>query len=407
MRHVGRLAVWLCMLTGCGSIQRPQNVNPVMHAPPRRMSLDDSSHKASSLADSSQTSDIRQAALRSADQLDDAKVFNATVVARVNGAPVFAGEVLERWGPVLKTAQARLSPEDFAELRKAIVQLNLRGNIERKLLAERMRSSLKPEQIKQLEAHVDRLFEKEIEKLKQQLEVSTRTELELALNERGTTLEAYKEGFVTQRLAIEYVGSHIERPPPLTRPELVAYYQAHLDEYKIPARVLWQQVQVSWNPRFSREEAARKIEQARQALLRGESFEDVARQFSDGPTASEGGRWDWTNRGSLAEQKLEDTLFQLPVGTVSPVIEGRSAFHLVKVLDRQAESRRPFAELQDEIAEKLEAERRHNLPEQFVERLYQEAIIETSYDLSPEGLQAASAKMSQFFQQAGINLSRG
>uniref|UniRef100_A0A7C4QQW0 PpiC domain-containing protein n=1 Tax=Schlesneria paludicola TaxID=360056 RepID=A0A7C4QQW0_9PLAN len=404
MRRLGLLAVVLGMLTGCGTVQRPKNENPVLQAPPRRLSFDDS--RAVDHPGANSSSEIRQVRLREADA-DEAKVFNAKVVARVNGAPVFAGEVLERWGPVLKTAHGRLPAEDFIELRDAIVQVNLRGHIERKLLAERMRSSLKPDQIKQLEAHVDRLFEKEIDKLKAQMEVSTRTELELALNERGTTLDAYKEGFVTQRLAIEYVGSHIERPPPLTRPELVAYYQAHLDEYKIPARVLWQHVQVDWNARVGREEAARKIAEAHQALLRGEPFDDVARRLSDGPTASDGGRWDWTNRGSLAEHKLEEVLFVLPVGQISSIIEGRSAFHLVKVLDRQAESRRPFAELQDEIAQKLEAERRNNLPEKFVEQLYQEAIIETSYDLSPDGINAASVRMSQLFQQAGINLSRG
>jgi parvulin-like peptidyl-prolyl isomerase len=405
MRRLGLLAVVLGVLVGCGTVQRPKNENPVLQAPPRRLSFDDS-RAVDHPGEHSSSPEIRQVRLREADA-DEAKVFNAKVVARVNGAPVFAGEVLERWGPVLKTAQGRLPAEDFIELRDAIVQVNLRGHIERKLLAERMRSSLKPDQIKQLEAHVDRLFEKEIDKLKAQMEVSTRTELELALNERGTTLDAYKEGFVTQRLAIEYVGAHIERPPPLTRPDLVAYYQAHLDEYKIPARVLWQHVQVTWNARVGREEAERKIEEARKALLRGEPFEAVARRLSDGPTASDGGRWDWTNRGSLAEQKLEEVLFTLPVGQVSSIIEGRSAFHLVKVLDRQAESRRPFAELQDEIAQKLEAERRNNLPEKFVEQLYQEAIIETSYDLSPDGLNAASVRMSQLFQQAGINLSRG
>jgi len=378
MRGLRILAVVLLTVAGCSTV-RPKNDNPVMQPPPRRVSLDDS-HTSGSVADHAGPAEVKTAS--ATDEEDDSRVFNAKVVARVNGAPVFAGEVLERYGPYLQTARNKLTPEQFQELRTSIIQRDLRGHIERRLLAERMRSSLKPDQVKQLEAHVEKLFEKEVTRLKHELKVSTRTELELALNERGTTLDAIKEGFITQRLAVEYVASHIERPAPITRPELVEYYQSHLSDYEIPARAQWQQIQVSWNQRQSFGEAEKKIGQARDALALGQSFEAVVKQFSDGPTASSEGRWDWTSRGSLAEVQVEEAIFTLPIGQPSPVIQGKSAFHIVKVLDRQAQTHHQFFDVQDEIAQKLEAERQQNLPQKFVEQLYNEAIIETPYDLS-------------------------
>lgn len=398
----------MCLLSlGCNQLQRPQHDNPVMHAPPRRLSWDDSHLTQNPPPEqNTRTSSTLPASYLPVDDDVDDKLFHARVVARVNGVPVFAGEVLDRWGPVLQKARDRLNTDDYRRLRDAVIQVNLRGQLERKLLAERFRSTLKQEQIKMLEQHVDRLFEKEIDKLKAEMHVATRTELEQALNERGTTLAAIRDNFITQRLAIEYVASHIERPPAVTRPEIVAYYQEHLDEYTIPARVMWQHLQISWSARTSRQEAYSRMQQAYGDLLQGRDFTSVVQKYSDGPRTRHGGVWDWTTQGSLADHILEEVLFQLPVGALSDIIEGKTAFHVVKVLDRQPETRRSLSEVQDEIIQKLEEQRRDQAPQRFVEELYRAAIIESEYDLSDSAVQSAGQAMMVLFQKAGINPSR-
>ncbi len=322
-----------------------------------------------------------QLASDTAESGDDTQVFNARVIATVNGAPIFAGDVLDRYGDYLRTARTKLPPEDYIKLREAIIQRDLRGHIERRLLVERMRSGMKPDQAKQFEQYIDKLFETEVANLKGTLKALTRTELELALKERDSSLATVREAFATNRMAMEYLATKIERPPAPTRPELVAYYQEHLDDYAIPPRVKWQQIQVSWDGRTTRNEARAKIVQAQQELQKGVPFEAVAKKFSDGPTATEGGHWDWTQNGSLAETKLEEQLFSQPVGKVSDVWEGKNAFHLIRVVDRQTESRQPFAEVQDAIEEKLTNDRQKNLPQDFVKKLFDEAIIETPYKL--------------------------
>ena len=79
-------------------------------------------------------------------------------------------------------------------------------------------------------------------------------------------------------------------------------------------------------------------------------------------------------------------LYQLPVGQVSDVQFSRGAFHLVRVIDREDEGRTPFADVQNEIEKKIVAEQERDLPKQFVEKLYNEAVIETEYSyLEPTG----------------------
>jgi len=368
---------------GCKSLGLNKHDNPVLQPPPRRVSLDDTEVTRRLAAADAGDSEIEPASATVAG--DDTEVFNATVIARVNGAPVFAGEVLERYGDYLRKAREKLPPEKYEELRELIIQRDLRSHIERRLLVERMKSKLKPDQIALLDQHVDKAFEERINELKRELKVSTRTELELALNERNTSLQALRDSFATERIAMEYLFSSLERPPAPTRPEIVAYYQEHLDDYKIPARVKWQQIQVSIDRRTSAAEAEAKLQQAQQELARGVPFEDVARKFSDGPTASDGGNWDWTRTGSLADAELEARLFALPVGQLSEVYATRDGFQIVRVLERQEDSRTPLADVQDEIAELIRKERERNLPKEFVERLFEEAVIETKYEfLEPE-----------------------
>lgn len=383
-RRLAALIV-LAALPGCTAITNALAItktdNPVLQPPPRRISLDDSAADERVASTKPETTGIQPVSATSGGAGDDTEVFNASVIARVNGAPIFAGDVLQQYGEYLLKAREKLPPDKYTELRNEIIRRDLRNHIERRLLVERMRSKLKPDQVKVLEQHLDKLFEEQmVTKLKNELKVTTRTELELALNERNTSLQALRNSFGNDRMAMEFLFSSIDRPPPATRPEIVAYYQEHLDDFAVPARVKWQQIQVSIDRRVSKAQAEAKLAEAQRELAAGVPFETVAKKYSDGATASEGGVWDWIRAGSLADTELEAKLFAMPVGEISEVHATRDAFQIVRVIDREAESRTPLADVQDDIAERIKKERERDLPKQFVESLFENAIIETEYE---------------------------
>ncbi len=389
--HPSKPAGWLLGLAlagsqfvGCKSMAKHDN--PVLQPPPRRVTLDDTEVEQRIAAAEGETgaSEILQTA--AGDQVGTTNIDDARIVARVNGAPIFAADVLDRFREQLlavekQVAEGKLTEAQYKALREDIVRTHLRRHIERVLLVERMRSKLKPEQQKQVEAHIDKLFEGRIEELKHQLKVSTRTELELELNKRGTSLDVVKADYANERMAMEFLFSSIERPDPPTRPQIVAYYQEHREDYKIPARVKWREVKVTVSRKLTKSQAEAKIEQAREALVSGKPFAAVVAEYSDGPTARDGGAWDWTNSGSLADRELEAMLFKLPVNELSAVYAGRGAYHVVQVLERQPAGYTPFEEVQKAIEKKLEEAALQGLPQQFLEQLYREAIIETDYEL--------------------------
>ena len=404
-RIVSSLLIALCCVA-CNGTQK-KHENPVLITAPRRVAQvepdEDAKIASAAAVQEAADSDDRiqtTSGLKSdpwADWKDDSAIFNSKVAATVNGAPILNGDVLDKYSGVVITAreqmqflwshpeklqpgQPRPTPEDFEQFREMLVKRDLAGHIQRRLLVERMKSSLKPDQIKAMDGHIDQLFDAEIKKLKGELKVSTRTELELELNKKGTTLQNVKDNFATERLAMEYIVMKSEKPEPIDRLDLVAYYKEHVDEFAIEPKVQWEHIQISFGPERSKSEAKKRIEAAAQELANGEPFDQVARKYSDGSTAKSGGQRDWMGPGNLTDTKLEKLLFEMPVGRLSPPHEGPSEWQIVRVTDRQKAARTPFGEVQDEIRSKIEEGQNKNRSKKLFEELLEEAIIETKYD---------------------------
>ena len=66
----------------------------------------------------------------------------------------------------------------------------------------------------------------------------------------------------------------------------------------------------------------------------GANFEDIAKKYSDGPSAADGGALGMFKRGQLAKQ-IEDVTFNLKSGEVTNVIHTKQGYVFLKVLDHQ------------------------------------------------------------------------
>jgi parvulin-like peptidyl-prolyl isomerase len=105
-----------------------------------------------------------------------------------------------------------------------------------------------------------------------------------------------------------------------------------------------------------RDALRRQAEELRGRLLKGESFEMLAAQYSQGPTASAGGDIGYVERGQTLPE-LEEAAFRMAVGEISPVIELAQGLYLLKVVDKKGKGLKPFSEVRQEIVMKIEDEK--------------------------------------------------
>lgn len=88
------------------------------------------------------------------------------------------------------------------------------------------------------------------------------------------------------------------------------------------------------NDAVDRSRALQRATEIRDRLLQGESFEKLARKYSDDSySARRGGDLGWAERGTY-EKEFDTYCWQAPVGEISEILQTRHGFHIIQVMDR-------------------------------------------------------------------------
>ncbi len=66
----------------------------------------------------------------------------------------------------------------------------------------------------------------------------------------------------------------------------------------------------------------------------GESFKQLARQFSNCPSGKVGGDLGWFGRGQMVPE-FEKAAFETPIGEMSDPIQTEFGWHVIKVIDKR------------------------------------------------------------------------
>lgn len=265
--------------------------------------------------------------------------------------------------------------------RRAIIQQLLRQQVETKLIYQDFRRMIPSENMPNIEQSLTRQFEQtELKKLLKRENVDSNQDLEWRLRAKGTSLEREKRIFMEQVIRQQWMREQIKVDQEVTHEQMLAYYKAHLAEFEKPARARWEELMVSFSKYPSKEAAYATLAQMGNRVLGGAAWAEVAKAQSDGPSSSDGGRRDWTTKGSLVSEVLDRNLFGLPVGQLSPILEGTTGYHIIRATERQEQSCTPFSEVQKEVREKIHQERVRKMYAAYVVKIQKQFPIWTIFD---------------------------
>ncbi len=394
LTRCGFVALLLCMATigGCRSTKSGGGIwgqltktksRPEANVPPRRPGANEDAAEYASgkspLEDDIKVTEFSPGKSNLAVELD-----GATVVARVNSEPIFAEEVLSPFAQKLAKAEQELTSEQRNQLRAQIIQNNLQQHIEKAILVTALRESMKREELKKLEEQLEKIWnEEELPRLQRDYKVGTRVELERVLEQQETSLDNMKPSFKSREMAMYYMGQKQKAVPKLGPKELRAYYDEHLDEFKIDAKARWQLLQINFQKHGGKTASIEVLNQAITELKEGKPFDEVVTKFSDGPRRDEKGVFDWTSIGSLANSQMNLALGELEVGRICSPINTGDAWVMLKVLERQEEGHQQFEDIQKDLANRLATEARRTAAEKTLNELTAAATIWTIFDKAP------------------------
>tara|TARA_Y100000385_G_C13075964_1_gene631438 strand:+ start:748 stop:1875 length:1128 start_codon:yes stop_codon:yes gene_type:complete len=290
----------------------------------------------------------------------------AAVIAVVGKSNVLLGDLLPQVDARIAEVEEKSGQKIPAEqLRTARLSL-VRGLLGKTIQTKMMRESFLLEQVgienadkreeadAKLSGRARQMFhEAELPELKKQYGTEDLRDLDSMLRKKGSSLLARQRDFVDQMLGHLYLRGNVNRKPEVSLSEIITEYEAEKELYYRPERARWEQLTVL-NSKFPDEQAARaEIQEMGREAVFGGSMQAVARARSQEVFASKGGVHDWTSRGSLASEPLDNQIFTLPLNKISGVIQDKLGFHIIRVLEREAAGYTPRSELQDELRSKI------------------------------------------------------
>ncbi len=269
--------------------------------------------------------------------------FEARQVAAVQQARVGAGEV-ERY---LRENNARILQEAIDEL----LLVQRAGELGYKVPA----------------AYLNEV----IEGIKKENNIGSDDELRDQLRREGMSIDDLKRNIERSVLRRQVLQRELESKMTVPEPEARADYDAHLSDYTREPSVTLQEIFVKGEGPETKQKALSLATRARG----GEDFGALAREASEGATASNGGDLGTLARGDLAPE-LQKVAFALSPGDVSDPIAQGGGYRLLKVVEKKDGSVVPFAEAKDEISRRLSQKRMTSAYDEYVAGLRKTALID-------------------------------
>jgi peptidyl-prolyl cis-trans isomerase SurA len=306
------------------------------------------------------------------------------IVARVNN-DVITREDMER-------ARTNLIGEVQQECEKCTPEQR-RAQVEAKnknLLRDLIDQSLLVQRAKDAGISVDTEVIKRLDAIRQQYKLPSMEALETEVNKTGQDFDEFKTQIRNQLLTQEIIRKEVGSRIIISHEDVEKYYNEHKGEFVRPETVLLREIFISTEGKPAADTPAlrKKTENLRDRVLKnGDDFGEMAKHFSDSPTAQQSGELGAFERSQL-DPNIAQKVFALNHGQMTDVIETKTGFEILQVSERYEAGEQPLS--------KVEAEITNHLYEQKMEpglRTYLTTLREDSYiQIKPGYTDAAAVK---------------
>ena len=156
--------------------------------------------------------------------------------------------------------------------------------------------------------------------------------------------ERYRQQLMIRRLIDKKVGGTVM----VTPVEIDAYYNKNLTEFQQPEKIKLKNILISIKKFPDPAKALSLARDIAKRLREGCDFDGLAKVYSDGPAAAEGGLMGYVKKGDLLPE-IESSVFKLKPGEVTGIIQSSLGYHIFKVEDKEPTRTRSLAEARHDV----------------------------------------------------------
>lgn len=289
------------------------------------------------------------------------------IVATVNDEPVTSYEVDKEQGNMAKMSDKGSSLLDSGK--KPSRESALNSIIDRKLIAMK---------IKELDIKVsDDEVKQAIEDVRRQNNISQEIMVE-ALKNQGISFEEYKSQIREQLERLRLITMEVRSKIQITDRDIRDYYDSNPEKFE--KEETYHARLITLNVPSSASEAEKKrlkdsISSIYAEAKSGKNFEELARKYSQDPSAREGGDLGAFKKGDMLPE-FEGVLTKLKPGEVSEPFATESGLHIVKLESLSHGELKPFETVKGDIADLLYKKKSEERFNQWLADLRKNAAVE-------------------------------
>jgi peptidyl-prolyl cis-trans isomerase SurA len=293
------------------------------------------------------------------------------IVARVNNDIITRSELEKARASAEDEARAdcsgRCTPEQLQVAVEDRQKYALRDLIDQSLLSQRG---------KDMGINVEADVVKQLDQIRIQNKLPDLDALERAVTSQGINWDDFKTSIRNRMLTQAVIGQEVGRHITISHEDEMKYYNEHKSEYVRPEQVALSAIEIKTEGKKEADIPAlkEKANTVRKKALEGEDFGELAKRYSDGSTAQQGGYLGVYKRGELSKE-LEDVVFIMKKNQLTEVIETKSGFLILKVLEHYEEGEQPFDKVEQEIQEKLYSQRMEPAMREYLKTLREQSYV--------------------------------
>ena len=305
------------------------------------------------------------------------------IIARVNNEIVTRTEYVRSRDQLKQEVQqqdAANADHAFTERQRDV----LRDLIDQQLLLQKG---------KDLGINGDTELIKRLDEMRKEMKLETMEDLEKAAEAQGASYEDFKQNLRNQIITQRVIGQEVGQKLSMNKEDEKKFYEAHRAEMEQPEQVRLSEILIS--PKMptpamgadgkpvpaSEEEteaalaaAKAKAQDLSEQIRKGAKFADLAKKFSDGPSAKDGGDLNYFKRGTLSKE-LEDKVFALKAGEITDAIRTKQGYVILQAVEHQTAGIPTLKEVEPRIQDALYMQKLQPALRTYLTTLREEAFI--------------------------------
>ena len=307
------------------------------------------------------------------------------IIARVNNNIITRAD--------LRRSREQLVAENQQQDPTKLAPANALPQREKDLLRDLIDQQLLLQKGQDLGITADTELIKKLDELRKQMHADSMEELEKAAQAQGVSFEEFKQNMknsiITQQVISQEVGGHIT----ISQADIQQFYDQHKSEMDRPEQVRLSEILISTQkagevkndkgqavlPEAPSPEvvakAHEKAEQVYAMLQKGGTFDELAKKYSEGPTAAAGGDLEYFKRSTLSKE-LDSQIFALKAGEYTEPVRTNQGWVILKVTEHYPAGVPPLKDVQNQIQEQVYLTKVQPALREYLTKLREDAYID-------------------------------